>query len=116
MSTAVLDVARAEAPPLRTDSGGVVRVGRTRVSLDSVAYAFERGATAEEIVESFPTLTLAEAYAVIAWYLRHRTEVQAYLDAQRAKEDETQRRWEERYPQNGLRERLLARRDGLKQP
>lgn len=116
MATAALDISEAAAPPLRTDSGGTVRVGRTRVSLESVVYAFDRGATPEEIVESFSTLALEDVYAVIAWYLRHRPEVRAYLDAQRAREEETRQLWEERYPQNGLRERLLARHDGLQRP
>ena len=36
--------------PLKTDSEGVVRVGNTRITLDTVIAAFKEGATAEEIV------------------------------------------------------------------
>jgi len=48
----------AEPPPLFTDADGVIRVGNTRVTLDTVVSAFEEGATAEEIVYQYPTLNL----------------------------------------------------------
>ena len=67
-----------EPVPLRATEDGVVRVGGTRVTLDTVATAFEEGATAEEIVQQYPTLRLADTYAVIGYYLRHRSEVEAY--------------------------------------
>jgi hypothetical protein len=43
-----------EEIPLAKDSHGVYRVGGTRVTLDLVVRAFNRGATAEEIVQKFP--------------------------------------------------------------
>lgn len=46
-------------PPLRTDADGVVRIGGTRVPLETVVSAFDRGA-AEEIVLRFPTLQLSD--------------------------------------------------------
>lgn len=61
---------------------GVYRVSGTRVSLDSVAYAFISGQTAESIAQSFPVLTLEQVYGSIAFYLRHREEVDHYLEAQ----------------------------------
>ena len=56
-----------EAPPvpLRTDEHGVLRVGKTRVPLDTLVYAFNQGASAEEIVLSYPTLELGDIYAVV---------------------------------------------------
>jgi uncharacterized protein (DUF433 family) len=59
-----------EPVPLATDAGSVVRVGGTRVTLDTVVTAFEEGATAEEIVHQYPSLKLADIYAVIGYYLR----------------------------------------------
>jgi hypothetical protein len=53
-----------EAIPLAKDSLGVYRVGGTRVTLDLVVRAFHRGATAEEIVQKFPSLQLA-GFAVV---------------------------------------------------
>lgn len=72
----------AEAPPLRADSAGVMRVGQTRVTLDTVVYAFNEGSTAEEIVSRYPALQLSDVYAVISYYLRHQEAVHAYLDEQ----------------------------------
>jgi uncharacterized protein (DUF433 family) len=45
--------------PLKTDIGGVVRVGNTRVTLDTIITTFKEGATAEEIVSQYPSLSLA---------------------------------------------------------
>ena len=51
----------------------------TRVSLDSIVYAFLQGQTAESIAQSFPVLALEQVYGAITFYLAHRTEVDAYL-------------------------------------
>jgi len=68
-----------EPIPLEIDADGVVRVGGTRVTLDTIVAAFDEGATAEEIVQQYPSLLLADVYAVIGYYLRRRPEVEAYL-------------------------------------
>ena len=65
--------------PLSTDEDGVVRVGGTRVRLDTVVYAFNQGASAEEILQQYPSLALADIYATISYYLQHRTSVDEYL-------------------------------------
>lgn len=59
---------------------GAYRVAGTRVSLDSVVYAFWRGESPESIVDSFPALTLEQVYGAIAYYLGHRAEIDAYLE------------------------------------
>ena len=59
-----------EAPPLRREDSGAIRVGQTRVLLELVVHAFQDGATPEAIVQGYPTLSLAEVYAVIAYALR----------------------------------------------
>src|SRR5947209_19331088 len=69
----------SEPVPLRTEADGSVRVGNTRVLLDLVVAAFLDGASAEEIVEQFPTLDLADVYSVLGFYLRNRDAVDAYL-------------------------------------
>jgi len=58
---------------------GAYRISGTRVSLDSIVYAFWRGASPESIAQSFPALTLEEVYGAIAFYLAHQTEIDAYL-------------------------------------
>lgn len=100
----------AEPVPLETDADGVVRVGSTRVSLDSVVFAFNEGSTPEEIVQQYTTLDLADVYAVIGYYLQHRAEVADYLAARRAQRDEIRREVESRFDPHGIRDRLLARR------
>jgi uncharacterized protein (DUF433 family) len=57
----------------------------TRVSLDSIVYAFLRGASPESIQRSFPTLTLEQVYGAIAFYLAHESEIDGYL--KRGEED-----------------------------
>ena len=58
---------------------GDYRISGTRVSLDSIVYAFLRGASPESITQSFPVLTLEEVYGAITFYLAHQTEIDAYL-------------------------------------
>lgn len=59
------------------------------------------------------TLGLADVYAVITYYLRHRSDVDAYLQERRARGQAIRREIEAHSPQTGLRERLLARRGQL---
>ncbi len=69
----------AEPAPLKTNADGVVRVGNTRVTLDTVIAVFKQGTTAEEIVYRYPSLRLADVYATIGFYLNHQQEVEMYL-------------------------------------
>ena len=91
------------------DSHGVYRVGGTRVTLDLVVRAFNRGATAEEIVQKFPSLELSDAYQVIGYYLKHGAELGEYLRKREIEEDALLAGHSEWSPA-GLRERLVARR------
>ncbi|HVF48702.1 MAG TPA: DUF433 domain-containing protein [Pyrinomonadaceae bacterium] len=95
--------------PLSTDEAGVMRVDGTRVSLDSVVFAFNDGATPEEIAQQYPTLHLADVYAVISYYLQHRSEVEDYLEMRRGQRLELRKEAEARFDPQGIRERLLAR-------
>jgi len=103
-----------EAPPLRPDVSGALRVGDSRVLLEMVIYAFEDGATPETIFQQYPTTTLADIYSVISYYLRHRDSVRAYLADRNRQAEVTRVRIEESQgDQLGLRSRLLARRQSL---
>ena len=99
----------ADLPPLRLDQGGAVRVGNSRISLDLVVEQYENGMTPEEMVRAYDTLELADVHAVIAYYLRHRDEVRAYLK-RRKEEAETLRAKLEAERPRVTREELLARR------
>lgn len=105
----MLNAAALEPIPLSTDAGGVIRVGGTRVTLDTVIDTFMTGASPEEIAQDFPVLDLDDVYAVITYYLRHRAEVDTYLQARRIRAAAIRSELEARSPQTGLRDRLLAR-------
>jgi uncharacterized protein (DUF433 family) len=96
--------------PLTVGEAGVLLVAGTRVPLDSVIYAFNEGATPEEIVQDFPTLDLAAVYAVVGYYLQHRAEVEEYLEQRQVQREELKQEVEARLSPQGLRERLLNRK------
>jgi uncharacterized protein (DUF433 family) len=100
----------AEPAPLATDADGAVRVGSTRVTLDTVVAAFREGMTAEGIVEQYPSLRLADVYSVIGYVLSHQGEVDAYLRDRQRLAGEVRRENEARFDPAGVRDRLLARR------
>ena len=81
-----------EAPPLTEDATGALRVGNSRVLLEIVVRAFQDGATPETIVQRYSTLALPDVYAVLAYYLRHPSEVEEYLARREEKAEEVQRR------------------------
>ncbi|MGD2089205.1 MAG: DUF433 domain-containing protein [Candidatus Aminicenantes bacterium] len=98
-----------EQVPLKIDSHGVVRVGGTRVTLDTVIAAFKEGATAEEIVCRYPTLHLADVYAVLSYYLRRKQEIEAYLRQREHKAQQVRQQHQNLFELDGIRDRLLAR-------
>ncbi len=103
-------ILQTEAPPLRQDASGALRIGHSRVLLDLVIRAFQDGATPEAIAQHYPAVTLADIYAVIAYYLRHRDEVEAYLAAREQRAQEVRQRIERQQGSLAdLRARLLAR-------
>lgn len=106
-----MQLAQAIDPcPLREDAHGVIRVGQTRVTLQSVVGLFDQGASAEEIALRFDALTLAEVYASLSFYLSHREQVLQYLAEQRQASEQARRQAEQRLPVSVVRERLLQRR------
>ena len=63
--------------------GGYYIAG-SRVSLDSIVYAFLRGESPEGIAESFPAITLEQVFGAVAFYLAHRETIDAYLGNEKA--------------------------------
>src|SRR5690242_21329491 len=109
-------VIETHAPAPELDDTGTVRVGGTRVTLDTVIGAYQDGASAESIVEAYPAVSLADVYETISYYLRHKAQLDDYL-AQRKQQGEELRRQVELRPENReFRERLLsrAREQGLR--
>ncbi|HEY9853802.1 MAG TPA: DUF433 domain-containing protein [Leptolyngbyaceae cyanobacterium] len=100
----------SEIAPLKTDADGVVRVGETRVTLDTIVAVFQQGATPEEISDRYPSLKLADIYATIAFYLNHQQEVEAYLQQRQQQAEEVRQMNRARFDPQGLRDRLVARK------
>ena len=98
-------------PPLREDAAGALRVGDSRVLLELVIRSFQDGATPETIVQRYSTLALPDVYAVIAYYLRHRSEVDGYLARREHRAEEVRPRIESQQGDlSDIRARLLAQR------
>ena len=95
---------KAEPAPLAVTSDGVVRVGGTRVTLDTIVAVFQQGATAEEIVYRYPALKLGDVYAAIAYYLNHQQEVEDYLRQRQQQAQEIRQQNEARFDPQGLRD------------
>jgi uncharacterized protein (DUF433 family) len=95
--------------PLRVDEGGVVRVGKSRVSLDLIVEQYENGMTPEDMVRAYDTLVLSDVHDVIAYYLRNHSEVRAYLE-RRAVDAEAFRAKLETERPRVAREEIQARR------
>jgi uncharacterized protein (DUF433 family) len=94
-----------ETIPLATDKDGVVRVGGTRVPLQTIVAAFNLGATAEEIMQQYPAVSLADIYFVIGYYLRNRAQVEEYIKEQ----DELVETIKQKYAVNGDQSNIRAK-------
>lgn len=98
------------ALPLRRDARGVIRVGGTRVTLESVLGAYREGESPEGILDRFPALDLAGIHSTIAWYLEHLEEADSYLDRSRLEGKGNRAKAQRRAPASRLLARLRARR------
>jgi uncharacterized protein (DUF433 family) len=97
------------AVPLREEPPGVLRVGKSRVLLELVIHAHQRGASPQEIVRMYNTLDLGDVYAVIAYYLTHPAEVEEYLRFCDEQAEATRRKIEATQRSSPGKEELLAR-------
>lgn len=101
---------QTETPPLRRDGAGALRVSSSRVLLELVLRAFQDGATPEAIAQRYPAVPLADIYAVIAYYLRHREDMQTYLAERERRAGDVRQKIDSQQGDLGdIRERLLAR-------
>lgn len=101
-----------EAPPLHEDETGAVRVGNSRVLLETVVRAFQDGAPPESIVHRYSTLSLSDVYNTIGYYLRHRDAVEVYLSQREQLAEAVQQRLADIQPDlSSIRARLLSQRN-----
>lgn len=96
--------------PLRTDENGVIRVGQTRVTLLTIVARHQAGDSPEDIQRGFPTVSLGEIYAVIAYYLTHREAVDEYIRQVEADGEEIRRRLEALPSSKPLTQEMLRAR------
>jgi uncharacterized protein (DUF433 family) len=86
----------------------IIRIKGTRVGIETVIWDYRLGATPEEIVIRYPTLSLQQVYATITYYLENRSTLDAYLERVRRRREKD---WQEQQRQpsdfvQSLRERL----------
>ena len=91
---------------------GVLKVADSRVSLDSVVYAFNNGSDAAEIQRDFNSLSSADVHAAIAYYLHNKAEVDSYLAEQEIRQENIRKRIERDFPPRVTRDLLLTRKNG----
>lgn len=111
----MVDAPITEVIPIYTDNDGRMRVSGTRVLIDLIVHAYQRGETPEHIIQMYPTLTLDQVYLAIGYYLRHREKVDHYIHAMDAEAERLRREWESEHPRTvtkaELQARLQAKRD-----
>jgi uncharacterized protein (DUF433 family) len=101
--------------PLTIWKDGTIRVKGTRLLIDMIVGAHNRGECPEEIFESFPSeqYTVADFYSIIAYYLRNKTKIDKYLAGREEKarkiRQEIKSDPKHQAETKQLREKLLAR-------
>jgi uncharacterized protein (DUF433 family) len=97
--------------PLVTLDDGTIRITGTRVPLDTIVYAFRTGSGPDDITRMYTTVTLEAAYAVIAWVLQHKDEVDAYMTRREEESARIREECERANPSDEFWERLRARKN-----
>jgi len=105
--------------PLTLWDDGSIRIKGTRLLIDMIVGAHNRGECPEEIFESFPSdvYTVADIYSIIAYYLQNKSKIDKYLTK---REKEAEKIWKEiealpnyQKKREDLRQKLLSRKQGL---
>jgi len=99
----MIQLTLTQTTPLIQEADGTVRITGSRVTLDTIIGAFQKGATAEQIQDSFPSLSLAQIYGTIAYYLDHEADVETYLYERRKEAESIKHEIESRQDTNGFR-------------
>ena len=102
-----------QTEPLNLDSEGTIRLTGSRITFDTLMAAFKKGNSAEQIQDGFPSLSLAQIYGAIAWYLDHQAEAEDYLKEREADAEAIRQEIENQPEQAAFRETMRQRRDLL---
>ena len=109
----MVELSLTQTTPLVQEADGTVRISGSRVTLDTLVGAFQKGATAEQIQDSFPSISLRQIYGAIAYYLEHEAEVEAYLKMRRGEAETIRHEIESQQDTAGFKARVRARRAKL---
>ncbi|MCS6919065.1 MAG: DUF433 domain-containing protein [Fimbriimonadales bacterium] len=105
----LLEQLRAPDLPLRLDESGALRVGDTRVTLETILAEFQQGSSPEMIVLNYPTLQLEQVYALLTYYLYNRTVFETYLQEAERAADQWFNDYETQSGVKELRHQILSR-------
>ena len=97
------------SPPFRWDEAGGIRIGSSRVTLDSLLATYHNGSTPEEIAIQYSVLSLEDIYSAIAYYLNHRQEIDNYLEQRNQQAQQIIQQLTQKHNLVDLRQRLLIR-------
>ena len=97
------------SPPFHWDEAGGIRVGSSRVTLDSILASYHNGCTPEEIAIQFSVLRLEDIYSSITYYLNHRQEIDSYLEQRSQQAQKMREQLTQKHNLVDLRQRLLTR-------
>jgi uncharacterized protein (DUF433 family) len=100
---------KVTSPPFCWDEAGGIRIGSSRVTLDSILASYHNGSTPEEIAIQFSVLRLEDIYSAIAYYLNHRQEIDSYLEQRDQQAQQLRQQLTQKHNLVDLRQRLLAR-------
>lgn len=104
----------ATSPPLRWDESGGIRIGSSRVTLDSLLATYHNGSTPEEIAIQYSVLHLEDIYSAISYYLNHRQEIDNYLEQRNQQAQQLRQQLTQKHHLVDLRQRLLSRQSQKK--
>ncbi|MEG3834910.1 MULTISPECIES: DUF433 domain-containing protein [unclassified Microcoleus] len=100
---------QATSPPFRWDEAGGIRIGSSRVTLDSILASYHNGSTPEEIAIQYSVVRLEDIYSTIAYYLNHRQEIDSYLEQRSQQSQQLRQELSRQHNLVDLRQRLLTR-------
>ncbi len=92
-----------------------IRIKGSRVGIEFVLRDYREGASPEEIVLHYPTLSLEQIHATITYYLHHQDSVEAYL-ARWREQGEAAWREQQHHPSEfvrDLRQRVERQRQAM---
>lgn len=112
----MLELETTQTVPLTRWEDGSIRIAGSRVRYEYVVDLFKNGASAEHILEVFPSLRLKDIYGALFYYLDHTEAVEEYLKSQKRAEEEGYQFIQSHFDNSDLRERIRLRRAQMTGP